>query len=325
MAAIMGMWGAECDLGLTSDGKLVLMHDATVDRTTDGTGTVSSRTLAEIQAMNIDFNLKGFSGVKVPTIDQYLLVCKEYGLRPVIEVKDGGHLTGMADALLIALANYNMTQSCILISFGEETLQYIRSKNADIYLGYLLNQSDLITLDFISFAESLGNCAINAYGSTNLTKSMVDNCHVRGIPVMVWTVNDRTLANYLEAIGVDMITTDTLVNPRRNKKIISATFSSADNGVTWTKTDPTFRDNVTVTKTDDYLIEVAFDGHWSQAIINMSPIAKTQLAMNTTVQIETQCHRTSSGKIGIRFFQNGIQKKLSELPAYVQLYCEVVF
>src|SRR5690606_27649084 len=154
--------GAECDLGITKDGRLVLMHDYTLDRTTTGTGNVSNHTLAEIKALDIDTDLRGFEPLKVPTIEEYLNVCKVLGLYPIIEVKQDGHNTGMVDALLPILEKYNIVNDCILISFGLDTLRYIRSKNKSVKLSHILNVGVTLNQSHLNTVKSIGNCTINA-------------------------------------------------------------------------------------------------------------------------------------------------------------------
>lgn len=205
-----GVWGAECDLGVTADNHLVLMHDYTVDRTTDGTGNVSDLTLAEIKALNIDVNLHGFTNVKVPTIEEYLDVCKKYGLYPIIEVKEDGHQTGMVDLLLPILEKRNLINDCILITFGRDTVRYIRNKNQSIKLSLLLKIDESYKETDLEFIKVIGKCTLNIYHS-NINQNTVDTLHQNGLPVMVWTVDDDVIAENLIDMGVDMIITNTLV------------------------------------------------------------------------------------------------------------------
>jgi len=88
-ACIEGFWGIETDIHNTSDGELVCIHDATIDRTTDGSGHVNNLTYKEIQNCNIDAgsHISDYPGLKVPKFEEYLSICRQYGAIPVIEVK----------------------------------------------------------------------------------------------------------------------------------------------------------------------------------------------------------------------------------------------
>ena len=67
----------ETDVRLTKDGKIIMMHDYTVDRTTDGTGTISDLTLEEIQKLHLRNNFGGMTELKVPTLEEFIEVAKD--------------------------------------------------------------------------------------------------------------------------------------------------------------------------------------------------------------------------------------------------------
>ncbi len=99
LAGEYGFWGAECDICNTADGEWVIMHDDTVDRMTDGVGKVNEMTFAEIRALTVDAgnNAEAYPGTKVPTLTEYLDVCKEYGMHAVIEIKDNADYAKLDD------------------------------------------------------------------------------------------------------------------------------------------------------------------------------------------------------------------------------------
>src|SRR5512147_1773172 len=84
----LGVEMIECDVNITSDGKLVMMHDPTLDRTTTGSGRVSSATWDEIRELDAGgrFNAE-FAGVRVPSTEETLLLYKETGTLSCFEVK----------------------------------------------------------------------------------------------------------------------------------------------------------------------------------------------------------------------------------------------
>lgn len=67
----------ETDVRLTKDGKIIVMHDYTVDRTTDGTGTISDLTLEEIQKLHLRNNFGGMTDLKVPTLEEFIEIAKD--------------------------------------------------------------------------------------------------------------------------------------------------------------------------------------------------------------------------------------------------------
>ena len=329
LAAFVGTWGVEVDLGMTSDGKLVLMHDYTVDRTTDGTGNVSSLTLAQVQALNVDASLKGFTNVKVPTLEQLLDVCKETGLFPVIEVKEDGNTSGMTDATIAVLEKYNFMKSCVIESFSVDVLKRIRSKNKSVKLAYLLPGGSVITNTHIATAKSIGNCLLFADATAALTSAMVQSAKKEGIPVWCWggVVSDA-LANSLIAIGVDSITSDNLFPKRRERKVFHSTVRTLDSGATWSHATSMFRDKVTVSPFDATTLEITFDNPTiSTYIVKFDPIITAREITGAVLPMEiNSTYNASTGKLRLKFYHNGALVNLNALPrSYVSVYFEVIF
>ena len=256
IAKIMGMWGAECDLCITSDKQLVLMHDYTVDRTTNGTGRVDSLTLEQIKGLNIDLGCKAFTNVKIPTFEEYLKECKRLNLVPIIEVKNTGIEDGVITALSTILYKMNMWNNVVIISFGKEELEALRARNKDVTLAYLTQANKAITDEDINFVKSLGNACINCHGSNIITQEMIDNCHKKNIPVMVWTVNNDIDRELFETLGVDAITTDSCFNEQRQTKEYKFQVYTNDKGETWSAKIGKTLENISVKVKDNYTLQI---------------------------------------------------------------------
>ena len=201
LAGMKGYWGAECDIQQTSDGHFILMHDLTVDRTTNGTGNVADMTLEEIKALNIDITMtKWPSGtVKVPTLEEYLICCKKYNLVPVIEIKSGLNM----ENFIRIIREHNMEDKCVVISFSNEILISLRA---------LSNIIKIQTLTFVSLDHCLANnfdIDIN-YNNAWLTENNIKDAHSKGIEINVWTVDNSTDMKNLINLGVDYVTTNRL-------------------------------------------------------------------------------------------------------------------
>ncbi|EGO8740309.1 glycerophosphodiester phosphodiesterase, partial [Enterococcus faecalis] len=120
-------WGIETDIQVTSDGQWVVMHDDTVDRTTNGTGKVSSMTLAQFRNLRIDTgeNLSRLSDEEKtpPTFEEYLKICKELNKVPVIEIKSGTYSKANFDLLKDTLDLYGYGEAnCVIGSFDANIL-----------------------------------------------------------------------------------------------------------------------------------------------------------------------------------------------------------
>ena len=182
----------EMDLQLTKDNKLICMHDATVDRTTTGTGTIANMTLAQIKA------LKTTNGEQIPTLEE---VVSHFGksVNYYIETKSPFNIN-MDQELLRILQNAELIgigskrKQVIIQSFADDSLKNIRNQYSDIFLVRLsktFTQSDIDTSVLI--ADGMGP------NFTNVTKELVDSAHAKGLVVHPWTVN--TVADMDKAIG----------------------------------------------------------------------------------------------------------------------------
>lgn len=209
-ACIEGFWGIETDIRNTSDGELVCIHDATIDRTTDGSGYVNNLTYKEIQACNIDAgnNISKYPGLKVPKFEEYLSICKQYGAIPVIEVK------GIKDnnikyykKMISIIREYGMEESCICI--GSQTcMNIVRSLSHKIHVQVIVYQATNVTDDLLLQIASLGNSGAD-FHNTHIDINMVKKCHELGLLVNCWTVNDSYMIESYRKLGVDFITSNT--------------------------------------------------------------------------------------------------------------------
>ncbi|MBM6839363.1 glycerophosphodiester phosphodiesterase, partial [Clostridium saudiense] len=114
MAGKYGFYGAETDVYETKDGYYILMHDETVDRTTTGSGLISELTLAQIKELIVDFgaNVSKYPELRVPTLEEFFIVCKEYGIVPVIEIKNINNPSVFIDLI----KKYGLEDKCMIIS-----------------------------------------------------------------------------------------------------------------------------------------------------------------------------------------------------------------
>lgn len=202
-------WGIETDIQVTKDGKWIVMHDPTVDRMTNGTGNVKDLTYDQIRALLIDSGrITGLSNAdkRVPSFDEFLLVCKKYNKAPIIEIKDEVYTAANYDSLVNSLKNLGLVKSSVVISFGLNHLQEIKQRLPYISVQFLVNSIDD---NIIDQASSLGyGSGISVYNAhQSVTAENIRKCHDKDLEVCVWTV---PFSDFDAAIqkGVDYITTD---------------------------------------------------------------------------------------------------------------------
>ena len=206
----------ELDVRASADGHCVVIHDATVDRTTNGTGAVAGMTLAELQALDAGyrfspdagrtFPLRG-QGIRIPTIEEVFAALPE--MRMTVESKS-------ADAqapLFRAIEEYKATQR--VIAAGERNAyrtmfhSYRGPKSASLEEGlpFLLMHRVFLARFGNVPADVVQTCEIYK-GRRILTPRLVRDFHRRGILVHVWTVNEESDMNRLLDWGVDGLVTD---------------------------------------------------------------------------------------------------------------------
>ena len=192
LAKKMGYYYVECDVAFTSDGVAVLLHDSTIDRTSNGTGNISNMTYEQV--LQYDFGSwksEEYTGTKIPTFREFITLCKELGLYAYIELKsDGNYTQENVNSVIYEVDRAGMRGNVSYASFPVEYLQWV--KEADPYARIGVGASD-ITSGIIDRATSLKNgnneIFISAY-YLGLTDAKVKLCMEADIPLEVWTVDD---------------------------------------------------------------------------------------------------------------------------------------
>lgn len=167
-AGYAGCDGVEVDIQCTSDNEIILMHDTTVDRTTNGTGTVNQLTSTYIAGLSIDSgNYVGYYPTQtVPTLQEALEICAKFGMTPVLELK-GDWTAENANKLAYILNLYNMSERAIIISFLANPLRAVRAVLP--YTKMMLLYGNALSDEMVAIAEELGNCGFSLNYSNNLT------------------------------------------------------------------------------------------------------------------------------------------------------------
>lgn len=206
LALAQGADGIELDVRLTLDGELVLMHDDTVDATTDGSGKVSDFTLAEIRALDTGaWFAESFRGTRIPTLDE---VFEAVGQRTRINVEiksETARGNGIEAKVAEAIRRHGLARSTIISSFNPVTLRRFRQAMPEVPIGYLYDER---TPPFIPHLMiGLSHEARNPH-HTMINSAYMGWAKGQGFRVNTWTVNDPARAVELRNLGVDCIITD---------------------------------------------------------------------------------------------------------------------
>jgi len=184
----LGAEAIDVDVHLSADGVPVVIHDQTVDRTTDGSGAVHELTVAELQALDAG------GGERIPTLGDVLELVEDK-LHVVIDLKVGR----AADAVLRAIQG--RTTRWRISSFDWEVLRYVRVRVPAAELWPLTRG---VTDEAVALAKEIGAPALGVLHTT-VTGDTTAWLKGHGLGVWVWTVNDperaRTCAGW-EVVGI---------------------------------------------------------------------------------------------------------------------------
>jgi len=205
-ASKLPITGIELDVHLTADRELVVIHDETIDRTSNGSGFVKDYTLQELRAFDYGswFSSK-FDGEAIPTLGDVLELFAGTNHRINIELKTDVFPYNGIEALVIKeVAAYQMTERVIISSFNHETIQIVAQRAPYIEKAALFAE---ILVDFSGYTAQIPADAIHVSLPTAFRRSIQEALN-EGAIVRVYTVNDVEQAKQLQQLGVQAIFTD---------------------------------------------------------------------------------------------------------------------
>ena len=206
LAARQGADGIELDVHLTKDGELVVIHDETLERTTNGAGLVGQHTLAELQTLRADNGMPGFADARIPTLRQVLELAAGAGLLVNIELKTGVLLyPGIEQKTLALVAELGLQRRVIYSSFNHYTIAQVRRLDPQAETAYLF--SDIIC-GVEAYAAARGVRGLHPALYAVKMPGLLDAYLQSGLAVRVWTVNEEPDLRALLARGADVITND---------------------------------------------------------------------------------------------------------------------
>lgn len=201
-ALALGADMIELDVQLTRDGEVVVIHDTSLDRTTDGQGPVAARSLAELQRLDAGTWFGSTCrGERVPTLAQVLA---DIPLPVNVELKPAGEDGLEARALTVVGAAGAMGR-VVFSSFEEDALVRLREKSGDATIAVLW-ESEMISLAHERM-ERVAATALHLRKDAATPRTLASLGSL-GIVVRVWTVNDQAEMDRLAAAGVGGVFTD---------------------------------------------------------------------------------------------------------------------
>ena len=207
IAAEQGARWIEFDVSVLGDNTPVVIHDATLDRCTSGSGSLRDLAVEDLSAVDAGaWFSDSFTGERVPTLDQTLDEIERLGVFANLELKPhGAHPEGLVDAVVERLRRRPASAARIIVSsFDHRALGALRGALPDMPIALLY---DVPGQDWVFTARRLGAAALHVSAS-GVSRPLLRDAAARGLDVRVYTVNDvATLAPYRDA-GLTGVITD---------------------------------------------------------------------------------------------------------------------
>jgi glycerophosphoryl diester phosphodiesterase len=193
----------ELDVWTSLDDSLMIMHDGTIDRTTDGTGGVGAMTYVQLRSFDVGswFGTE-FAGEKIPTLAEALklALASPYEVGVVIEIK--GNTPTIVEKVITEVKKFNMQDRVIISSFTFDHLDQSKTIDASIPVQLF----GTITQTNINQIAGIGGEWAGTDGT--ITTVLLDSVHAKNIKINKWTVNSASEMLTLMQLGVDAITTN---------------------------------------------------------------------------------------------------------------------
>lgn len=208
LAIEQGADGIELDVQESSDGKLMVIHDETIDRTSNGSGRVVDMTCQDLKKLDFSNGMAGFENVRIPTLKEVYGLVKDTGLTVNVEIKcDVVIYYGIWDKLVLLEREMGMRGRIIYSSFNHYVLMKLREVDPNARIGLLYANG---MVDPWVYAEYLKANAIHPHYLAALqAPGLIEGCKESKIDVNPWTVNDAELMRQLMVKGVNAIITNT--------------------------------------------------------------------------------------------------------------------
>ena len=209
LAAEMGADGIELDSKLSRDGRVVIVHDLTVDRTTDGSGRVSSLTLEELKRLDAGSKFAAeFVEERVPTLEETLYAIGDRLLINVELTNYASRNDGLERKVVDVIERRGLVERVMVSSFDPLSLRKVKRAASHIVCGLLVAPDMPVYLHRAWLARLIPGLDAHHPHHTMIDAALVRRLHRRSKRINTCTVNEELAMRRLVAIGVDGIMTD---------------------------------------------------------------------------------------------------------------------
>lgn len=201
-AVEMGAQGFELDVQLSQDNEVVVIHDETVNRTSDQDGNVKDYTLKQLKDMDFGVGFSAYNDVRIPTLDEVMALAADANIVINVEIKNTLYpYPGLPEKVVAIAKHYGMMDRLVVSSFHHPSLVALKEMDQKVETA-LLYESTLYQP--WQYAKACKADGIHPYYLA-IDEDVVDHCHKNGIAVRPWTVDNPDTMKRLCHWGVDAI------------------------------------------------------------------------------------------------------------------------
>jgi glycerophosphoryl diester phosphodiesterase len=200
-----GAEAIEMDIHLTKDDQIIIIHDKTLNRTTNAEGYISNHTTQDLQKVYTNQSLNEH----LPTLEEVFQEFKD-GIKYIIEIKplNSKKKTKLIISKMLSLIEkYNLKDQCYVISFYPIPLLIMKNNPLDIPTGLIVYKKHIFSRILLELAFYLGVDSLNFFYK-DLNEKLVKKCRKAGFKIGTWTVNSKEIMDKMLDLKIDYITSD---------------------------------------------------------------------------------------------------------------------
>jgi glycerophosphoryl diester phosphodiesterase len=197
----LGVDMIECDVHMSSDGELVVIHDHTLERTTNGTGYVGQHSLAELRELDAGAG----AGERLPLLTEVCELARESGVGLCVETKQTPlHYPGLEERVIAELIDSEMLDQTVVISFNHSSIRRMKQLEPRLTTGILEGARPIDPAGMMRGA--LADLYAPHYGA--MDRELVEEVHGAGGAVGVWIVDDDAAVTWCKVCKPDSVFTN---------------------------------------------------------------------------------------------------------------------
>jgi glycerophosphoryl diester phosphodiesterase len=197
-----GVQAAECDVRLSADGAVVVIHDPSLERTTDGSGPVAARTLAELRRLDAGgWKAPVFAGERIPQLGEVLDLVRGR-MTLFVDLKDGRDLEARIARVV------GSRTDVVALAFDPARIARMRGLLPHVPAMLLVRREPDDEMEMLLTVAGQAGASLLGVEVAGVDRPLIEAAHRAGLGVFAWTVNDPLSAQALVAAGIDGLITD---------------------------------------------------------------------------------------------------------------------